>query len=118
MINVLVMSQCSPFDDLNIRDALDMTLIFAAVDQNVSWLFSGPAVLALKKHQQPNNIGLKDFFKNIKALEIYDVENIYVCEKSLLDYGLNKHDLLIEAKALNFSQQQTLIKAQQHVVNL
>ncbi|PLT23302.1 sulfurtransferase TusC, partial [Pseudoalteromonas sp. MelDa3] len=33
-------------------------------------------------------------------------------------YGLNKHDLLIEAKALNFSQQQTLIKAQQHVVNL
>ncbi|MGY8877092.1 MAG: sulfurtransferase TusC, partial [Pseudoalteromonas sp.] len=49
---------------------------------------------------------------------IYDVENIFVCEKSLLDYGLNKHDLLIEAKALNFSQQQTLIKAQQHVVNL
>jgi tRNA 2-thiouridine synthesizing protein C len=118
MINVLVISQSSPFDDLNIRDALDMTLIFAAVDQNISWLFSGAAVLALKKHQQPNNIGLKDFFKNIKTLEIYDVENIYVCEKSLLDYGLNKNDLLIDAKALNFSQQQILIKRQRHVVNL
>ena len=26
-----------PFDDMHIRDALDMTLIFAAVDQNISW---------------------------------------------------------------------------------
>tara|TARA_R110000851_G_scaffold87769_11_gene191369 strand:+ start:49661 stop:50017 length:357 start_codon:yes stop_codon:yes gene_type:complete len=118
MINVLVMSQCSPFDDLHIRDALDMTLIFAAVDQNISWLFSGPAVLALKKQQQPNMLGIKDFFKNIKTLEIYDVENIYVCEKSLLDYGLNKNDLLLDVQALNFDQQNALIKTQQHVVNL
>lgn len=118
MINVLVMSQCSPFDDLHIRDALDMTLIFAAVDQNINWLFSGPAVLALKKQQQPNMLGIKDFFKNIKTLEIYDVENIYVCEKSLLDYGLNKNDLLLDVQALNFDQQKALIKTQQHVVNL
>lgn len=118
MINVLVMSQCSPFDDLHIRDALDMTLIFAAVDQNISWLFSGTAVLALKKQQQPNMLGIKDFFKNIKTLEIYDVENIYVCEKSLLDYGLNKNDLLLDVQALNFDQQKALIKTQQHVVNL
>jgi len=97
MINVLVMSQCSPFDDLHIRDALDMTLIFAAV---------------------PNMLGIKDFFKNIKTLEIYDVENIYVCEKSLLDYGLNKNDLLLDVQALNFDQQKALIKTQQHVVNL
>ncbi|WP_372762000.1 sulfurtransferase complex subunit TusC [Pseudoalteromonas sp.] len=118
MINVLVMSQHSPFDDMYIRDALDMALIFAAVEQNISWLFSGPAVLTLKKQQQPNLVGIKDFYKNIKMLEIYDVENIYVCEKSLLDYGLSKHDLLIPAKALNFDQQQTLIAAQQQVVNL
>ncbi|TMN82998.1 MULTISPECIES: sulfurtransferase complex subunit TusC [unclassified Pseudoalteromonas] len=118
MINVLVMSQSSPFDDLNLRDALDMTLIFAAVDQNISWLFSGPAVLALKKHQTPSTIGIKDFFKNIKTLEIYDVENIYVCEKSLLDYGLSKTDLLIDAYTMTFSEQQTLIKKQHHVVTL
>ncbi|KTF08920.1 sulfurtransferase complex subunit TusC [Pseudoalteromonas sp. 10-33] len=118
MINVLVMSQSSPFDDLNLRDALDMTLIFAAVDQNISWLFSGPAVLALKKHQTPSTIGIKDFFKNIKTLEIYDVENIYVCEKSLLDYGLSKTDLLIDAHTMTFNEQQTLIKKQHHVVTL
>lgn len=118
MINVLVFSHHSPFDDLHIRDALDMTLIFAAVEQNISWLFSGPAVLALKKHQQPEHIGLKNYFKTIRTLEIYDVENIYVCEKSLLEYGLDKHNLLVEVKALNYQQQTQLIAQQQHIVNL
>lgn len=118
MINVLVISQSSPFDDMRIRDALDMTLIFAAVDQNISWLFSGPAVLALKKNQTPNNVGLKDLFKNIKTLEIYDVDNIYVCEKSLLDYGLHINELLVEVKVLDYCSQQLLIQRQHHVVTL
>lgn len=118
MINVLVISQSSPFDDMRIRDALDMTLIFAAVDQNISWLFSGPAVLALKKNQTPNSLGLKDLFKNIKTLEIYDVDNIYVCEKSLLDYGLHINELLVEVKVLDYCSQQLLIQRQHHVVTL
>ncbi|MCK8106463.1 DsrE family protein [Pseudoalteromonas sp. 2CM41L] len=118
MKNVLVMSQSSPFDELNIRDALDMSLIFAAVDQNISWLFSGPAVLALKNNQTTHPLGLKDFFKNIKTLEIYEVENIYVCEKSLLDYGLNKSQLIIDSISLNYTEQQQLIAKQHFVVNL
>lgn len=118
MINILVISQSSPFDDMHIRDALDMTLIFAAVDQNISWLFSGPAVLALKKNQSPTSLGIKDFFKNIRTLEIYDVENIYVCEKSLIEFGIKKSELLIEVKTVNFNAQKQLIKNQQHVITL
>jgi tRNA 2-thiouridine synthesizing protein C len=118
MINVLIMSQSSPFDSMHIRDALDMTLIFAAIDQNVSWLLSGPAVLALKKEQSTKQLGIKDFFKNIKTLEIYDVENMFVCEKSLIDYGLNKSDLIVQSQTLNFEQQQHLIRSQHHVVTL
>ncbi|MCQ8876858.1 sulfurtransferase complex subunit TusC [Pseudoalteromonas shioyasakiensis] len=118
MINVLVLSQHSPFDDLHIRDALDMTLIFAAIEQNISWLFTGPAVLALKKQQKPESLGLKNYFKSIKTLEIYDVENIYVCEKSLIDYNLDINDLLIDAKALDFKAQSKLIAQQQQVINL
>ncbi|KTF18338.1 sulfurtransferase complex subunit TusC [Pseudoalteromonas sp. H105] len=118
MINVLVLSQHSPFDDMHIREALDMTLIFAAIEQNISWLFTGPAVLALKQNQSPESVGLKNYFKSIKTLEIYDVENIYVCEKSLIDYNLNKNDLIIDAITLDFKAQSQLIRAQQQVVNL
>ena len=49
MKNVLVISQHAPFDDQHIRESLDMALIFAAIDQNISWLLSADAVLALKK---------------------------------------------------------------------
>jgi tRNA 2-thiouridine synthesizing protein C len=118
MINVLVLSQHSPFDDMHIRDALDMTLIFAAIEQNISWLFTGPAVLALKQNQSPETVGLKNYFKSIKTLEIYDVENIYVCEKSLIDYNLSKNDLIIDVITLDFKAQSQLISAQKQVINL
>ena len=118
MINVLVLSQQSPFDDMHIRDALDMTLIFAAIEQNISWLFTGPAVLALKKDQNSELLGVKNYFKSIKTLEVYDVENIYVCEKSLIDYNLDINELIIKATALDFKAQSHLIAKQQQVVNL
>ncbi|MBQ4832473.1 sulfurtransferase complex subunit TusC [Pseudoalteromonas sp. MMG010] len=118
MKNILIMSKSSPFHNMHTRDALDMALIFAAVDQNISWLLSGSAVLNLKAQQSTESLGMKDFFKNIKTLEIYDVENIYVCEKSLFDYGLSTDDLIIQASSLNFQQQQQLIQRQQYVVTL
>ena len=118
MKNILVLSQQSPFDDQHIREALDTTLIFAAIEQNISWLFSGPAVLALKAVQQPQTIGLKNYFKTIKTLELYDVENIYICEKSMVDYNLKPAELLLPVKVVNFEQQRQLIKQQQQVVTL
>ena len=60
----------------------------------------------------------QDFFKNIKTLEIYEVENIYVCEKSLLDYNLSKSQLIIDSTSLNYTEQQQLIGQQDFVVNL
>tara|TARA_B100000929_G_scaffold288163_1_gene276118 strand:- start:1222 stop:1593 length:372 start_codon:yes stop_codon:yes gene_type:complete len=118
MKNVLVISQHSPFDDQHIRDSLDTTLIFAAIEQNISWLLSGEAVLALKKNQQPEQLGIKNYFKTIKTLELYDVENIYVCEKSLIDFNLTKDKLIIDVKVASFEQQRHLISQQDQVVTL
>ncbi|MFY8283697.1 sulfurtransferase complex subunit TusC [Pseudoalteromonas sp. SSMSWG5] len=118
MKNVLVISQHSPFDDQHIRDSLDTTLIFAAIEQNISWLLSSEAVLALKKNQQPEQLGIKNYFKTIKTLELYDVENIYVCEKSLIDFNLTKDKLIIDVKVASFEQQRHLISQQDQVVTL
>ncbi len=107
-----------PFDDQHIRESLDTTLIFAAIEQNISWLLSGEAVLALKKNQQPEQLGIKNYFKTIKTLELYDVENIYVCEKSLMDFNLTQESLIIDVKVANFEQQRELISQQHQVVTL
>ncbi|MCF6440681.1 DsrE family protein [Pseudoalteromonas luteoviolacea] len=115
---VLVICDASPFDKQIIRDSLDMALIFAAIDQEVSWLFRGPSVLALKEGQKPNQLGIKDFLKQLKTLEIYDVDSIFVCENALSDLSISKEQLAIDADALNINQQQALLSEQDHVVKL
>ncbi|WP_105168444.1 DsrE family protein [Pseudoalteromonas sp. T1lg23B] len=118
MKNVLIISHKSPFDDLYIRDALDTTLIYAAIDQNVSWLLLDSALLALKSAQSAAHLGLKDFFKTIKTLEIYDVEQVYVCELAMQKYQLDQQQLSIPVTVLSKSQQQALLQQQDMVVNL
>ncbi|NOU49386.1 sulfurtransferase complex subunit TusC [Pseudoalteromonas sp. JBTF-M23] len=118
MKNVLVISSDSPFDGQKIRDALDTTLIYAAIDQNISWLLKDSAVLALKKQQSAAHIGLKDYFKAIKTLEIYDVEQVYVCADAMQKYQLTEEQLIITALTLTKQQQQSLIQQQDFVVTL
>ncbi|ESP93306.1 MULTISPECIES: sulfurtransferase complex subunit TusC [Pseudoalteromonas] len=115
---VLVICDASPFDSQRIRDSLDMALIFAAVDQEVSWLFKGPSVLALKKGQQPSKLGIKDFLKQLKTLEIYDVDRIFVCESALAQFALTPDQMSIDIEALNIDQQKVLISTQEHVIKL
>ncbi|CAH9060340.1 Protein TusC [Pseudoalteromonas holothuriae] len=118
MKNVLVISTTSPFDRQKIRDALDTALIYAAIDQNISWLLLDSAVLALKKPQSASHIGLKDYFKAIKTLEIYDIEQVYVCADAMEKYQLDEQQLNIAVIALNKQQQQQLLQQQNFVVNL
>ncbi|MBE0367845.1 sulfurtransferase complex subunit TusC [Pseudoalteromonas aurantia] len=118
MKNIMIISDHSPFDGMHIRDALDMTLIFAAIDQNVSWLFQGSAVMALKPKQSPQQLGIKDFFKSIKTLEIYDVENIYVCETALKQFKLDPDQLSIDVTVISQEQQRQLLDQQDQVVTL
>lgn len=118
MKNILVISQTSPFDKQNIRESLDLCLIFAAVEQNISWLLTDSALFALLKDQKPHSLSLKDYFKTIKTLEIYEVEQVYVCESALKLYGLTLEDFSIDVKALSLTEQQSLISQQDHLVTL
>ncbi|MFC3032113.1 sulfurtransferase complex subunit TusC [Pseudoalteromonas fenneropenaei] len=116
MTKILVISQNSPYSGASLKEALDMALIFAAVDAEVAWLFRGPALYALQGAQQPQVLGLKDQFKTMKTLEIYDVEQLYVCAESLLHYGLAEEQLALPVTALTSKQQAELIQQFDKVV--
>ncbi|TMO68040.1 sulfurtransferase complex subunit TusC [Pseudoalteromonas aurantia] len=118
MKNIMVISSHSPFDNMHTRDALDIALIFAAIDQNVSWLFQGPAVLALRSDQVPQEMGIKNFLKSIKMLEIYDIDQVYVCQSALDLYQLTLAELSIDVRIVNTEQQRQLIAQQDQIVTL
>ncbi|SFD46599.1 sulfurtransferase complex subunit TusC [Pseudoalteromonas denitrificans] len=118
MKNILVIQNHSPFDGVKCREALDTALIFAAVDQNVSILFKGDAVFCLHPKQIPDIANLKDYFKTLKMLELYDVENIYACKHSLVERGLADTGLYLDCIILEKERMKSIMLEQDHLVNM
>ncbi|WP_462158478.1 sulfurtransferase complex subunit TusC [Pseudoalteromonas sp. GB56] len=118
MKHILVISKNAPYAGQSLRESLDLVLIFAAIDQQVTWLLEEDAVYALAPDQQPKIVAHKDFTKAINMLEIYDVEDVYVCEKSLTARGLSLNTLSIDTHGADSQQIQTLIHQADHVVVL
>ena len=90
-------------------ESLETVLIGAAFDQNVSVLFIDDGVYQLKKEQKPETLGMKNFSKTFRALEMYDVEKLFVEQESLDERGLKADDLLVDVEIIPGEQVSTLI---------
>lgn len=118
MKNILVMQTSSPFDGVKCREALDTALIFAAIDQNVSILFKDDAVFCLHENQKPALVNLKDYFKTLKMLELYDVENIYACKQSLEVRGIDINNLHLQCELVDNNQIKAILNTNDHLVTM
>ncbi|MFA6052797.1 MAG: sulfurtransferase complex subunit TusC [Methylobacter sp.] len=78
-----------------VQEMLDIILTTAAFDQPVSILLLDDGVFHLKNGQHPESLGLKDTAAIFKALEIYDVNDIYAEAESLQERGLKPGDLCL-----------------------
>jgi len=84
-----ILNSKAPLSSTSPKDALDVALIFASFEQEVSLFFQGDGVRQLIKNQEPALVQVKDYLKTFAALEFYDIENLYVCEQSLMERGLS-----------------------------
>ncbi len=84
-----------PYSGSHLQETLDAILTAAAFDQQVALLFADQGVWQLQKQQQPDGLSLKDTSAIFKALEIYDVKDLYVEAESLQASGLVSDDLLL-----------------------
>lgn len=89
-----------PFEGVQLQEKLDVILTTAAFDQKVALLFLDQGVYQLKKGQQPEKQGLKDTSSIFNALEIYDVNDVYVEVESLQEQGLQKSGLSLSVQEL------------------
>ncbi|MCL7421141.1 MAG: sulfurtransferase complex subunit TusC [Methylobacter sp.] len=81
-----------------VQEMLDIILTTAAFDQQVGILLIDDGVFQLKNGQQPNIAGMKDVAAIFKALEIYDVHDVYAEVESLLERGLKPKDLCLPVR--------------------
>ena len=106
-----------PHGSIFAQEGLDTVLIGAAFEQSVSLLFLDDGVFVLKRGQDPGEVGLKDFAKGFRALPDYDVERIYVEERSLAERGLTPADLIMDVETVSPERAGALIDAHDVVLS-
>nr|WP_319566080.1 sulfurtransferase complex subunit TusC [uncultured Rhodoferax sp.] len=105
----------APYGTIYALESLEVVLITATFDQDVSLVFIDDGVYELAKGQQTKGIGIKNFSPSYRALEGYDVEKLYVDQDSLDQRGLTASDLLVPVEVLDAKQMGELM-AQQDVI--
>jgi tRNA 2-thiouridine synthesizing protein C len=105
----------APYGTIYALESLEVVLITAAFDQDVSLVFIEDGVWQLKKGQQTKGIESKNFSPTYRALEDYDVEKLYVERDSLEARGLSESDLIVNVTVMGADELGALM-AEQDVV--
>lgn len=105
----LYVNRRQPHGTVYALESLETVLIGAAFDQEVSMLFIDDGVYQLKKEQNPESLEFKNFSKTYRALEMYDVENLFVERESLEQRGLAVDDLLVEVEVISGADVKSLV---------
>ncbi len=89
----LYVNRKAPYGTIYALESLEVVLIGAAFDQDVSLAFLDDGVFQLVKGQATDEIGVKNFSPTFRALGDYDVTKLYVERESLEERGLTEDDL-------------------------
>lgn len=104
-----IINRCLPHGSAQGRESLDLTLAMSAFNESLSLFFIGDGIYQLVDGHNPTESLQKHFQPLFKMLELYDVENIYVCEQSLLLRAIKPEELIVDV---------TLASAEQLKINL
>ncbi|MBY7788788.1 sulfurtransferase complex subunit TusC [Vibrio fluvialis] len=83
------------------REGLDALLAASAYSEDLAVYFVGEGVLQLVRDQQPQSVLSRDYISAFKLLDLYDIEQRFVCAASLAEWGLTCEDLLVDVESLD-----------------
>ncbi len=84
----------APYGTVYALESLEVVLISAAFDQDVSLAFCDDGVFQITDNQKTDGSGMKNFSAAYKALGDYDINKIYVEKESLEERGLTLDNLM------------------------
>jgi tRNA 2-thiouridine synthesizing protein C len=113
----MFVNRSAPYGTIYALESLEVVLISAAFDQDVSLAFVGDGVWQLKRGQQTKGIETKNFSPTYRALEGYDIEKLYVERESLDARGLAEEDLIVDVTVLSSAELGKLMEEQDVVLS-
>ncbi len=90
----MYLNRKAPYGTIYAWESLEVVLIGAAFDQEVSVMFLDDGVYQLTKGQDTKAIGMKNFSPTYRTLGDYEVKNVYVDRDSMEARGLTEDDLV------------------------
>ena len=90
----LYVNRKAPYGTIYALESLEVVLISAAFDQDVSLAFLDDGVYQLMEGQDTAGIGMKNFSPAYNALGDYEITKLFVEKESLEERGLSTDDLM------------------------
>lgn len=107
----------APYGTVYALESLEVVLIGAAFEQDVSVVFMDDGVFEIVKGQDTAGIEMKNFSPTYRALEMYDVEKLYVTKESLDARGLTEDDLLVDVTVMSAAELADLMEEQDVILS-
>ncbi len=112
----LYVNRRAPYGSVYALESLEVVLIGAAFEQDVTVAFVDDGVYQLKKGQDTKEVDMKNFSPTYRALEMYDVEKLFVEKESMEARGLTADDLLVPVEELSSAQLADLMEEQEVIL--
>lgn len=113
----LYVNRKAPYGTIYALESLEVVLIGAAFEQDVSLAFLGDGVYQLVKGQNTKSLEVKNFSPTFGALEDYDVTKLYVEEEALRARGLSAADLVVPVEVVDTRRMAEIMEDQDVVLN-
>lgn len=107
----------APYGTIYALESLEVVLIAAAFDQDVSLVFMDDGVYQIKKGQDTKGIGMKNFSPTYRALEGYDIEKLYVERESMESRGLTADDMIVPVQVMGKDELASLMEEQDVILS-
>ena len=113
----LYVNRKAPYGTIYALESLEVVLIAAAFDQDVSLAFIDDGVYQVVKGQHTKGIDVKNFSPTYRALEGYDIEKLYVEKESMEARGLKESDFIVPVKVVSAQEMTDLMETQDVVLS-
>lgn len=113
----LYVNRRAPYGSIYALESLEVVLIGAAFEQDVSLAFLGDGVYQLTRGQDTKGLEVKNFSPTFRALEDYDVTKLYVEQEALEARGLTAADLVVPVEVVDAARMAEIMEAQDVILS-
>ena len=113
----LYVNRRAPYGSIYALESLEVVLICAAFEQDVSLAFLGDGVYQLTKGQDTKALEVKNFSPTFRALEDYDFTKLYVEKEALETRGLSEADLVVPVEVVSAGRMAEIMEAQDVILS-